>query len=532
MDSIFFMIQKTVKNAIVDTVRHPLRLILYSLLILSMIYALVVSFSPRGTPEYSFDDRILEGAYHAILYFISIPILLKGLSTGTSFFGMSDVNNIFTAPISEKKVLIYGVGRRLASMLLLVVTFASYGGMAVKMFDITLSNAFLLVCGIMLMLIVVQIITMFIFAAAGGHPIRAAVLKIIIYMMPVFSLSAVTIYMFSNGLTFENLYRALTLPMLEYVPITGWIHGLIFGIVSGNVVKVIIYSVLTAVIIIIGITAFIFVRLDYYEDVLGGAESYYEWRSSMRSGTVKDSVMMGEKKIDVRKTGIRRGYGASSIFFKHLREGSRRSRLMFFNINTVVLIFVSLITGMVIKTAADFLPSTVIYISAVVICVYVQFFFSAAGDWVKELSKPYIFLIPDSAVKKLIMAGATSIIKPFVDGIAAFGILGIAAGGNISDIIVSMAVYGSFGSVYIAANILAQRIVGTDGNRGVFIAFYMSFIVLLMIPGIGAGLLAVSWLGQFTYIAATVMGVPIFIWNIFVSFMIFLMCKNLLNNIE
>ena len=223
MDSIFFMIQKTVKNAIVDTVRHPLRLILYSLLILSMIYALVVSFSPGGTPEYSFDDRILEGAYHAILYFISIPILLKGLSTGTSFFGMSDVNNIFTAPISEKKVLIYGVGRRLASMLLLVVTFASYGGMAVKMFDITLSNAFLLVCGIMLMLIVVQIITMFIFAVAGGHPIRAAVLKIIIYMMPVFSLSAVTIYMFSNGLTFENLYRALTLPMLEYVPITGWL---------------------------------------------------------------------------------------------------------------------------------------------------------------------------------------------------------------------------------------------------------------------------------------------------------------------
>ena len=52
-------------------------------------------------------------AMQLILYFISIPILLKGLSTGTSFFGMSDVNNIFTAPISDKKILVYGVGRQL-----------------------------------------------------------------------------------------------------------------------------------------------------------------------------------------------------------------------------------------------------------------------------------------------------------------------------------------------------------------------------------------------------------------------------------
>lgn len=533
MDSIFYMLRKIVKNAVIDIVRHPMQLIMYSLLAASMVYAVIVSFSPVSTPDSSFDERILNGAYHAILYFISIPILLKGLSTGTSFFGMSDVNNIFTAPISDKKILVYGVGRQLASMLLLVFTFASYGGMAIKMFDVTLSNAVLLIGGIMLMLVLIQIITMLIFCISSGHPKRATVLKLIIYAMPVYALGTLTVYMFSNGITVGNFYNAITLEMLEYVPIIGWMHGIVFGVISGNTAKIMIYSLLLAVLTIIGIVVFIFTKLDYYEDVLGRAESYYEWRDAMRSGTMNDRIMMGSQKINLRNTGIKRGYGASSIFFKHLCEGSRRSRFMFFNINTVVLIFISLITGLVIKTAAgESIPTTAIYIAAVVICAYIQFFFSAAGDWVKELSKPYIFLIPDNAVKKLIMAGATSIIKPYTDGIIAFGILGIAVGGNIIDIIVSMLAYGSFGSVYIAANILAQRIVGMDGNRGVFITFYMSFIVLLMIPGIGIGLLAVSALGQLSFMAMTVIGVPVIVWNIFISFMIFLMCKNLLNNIE
>ena len=207
---------------------------------------------------------------------------------------------------------------------------------------------------------------------------------------------------------------------------------------------------------------------------------------------------------------------------------------MFFNINTVVLLGVSSVIGLAMKSFfSEPYRVTVIYIAAAVICAYIQFFFSAAGDWVKELNKPYIFLIPDSAVKKLIMAGATSIIKPFIDGAISFAFLWILVGGFITDVIVCALVYGSFGCIYIASNILAQRIVGISGNRGVFITFYMGIMVLLMIPGILAGIVLLSQLsGYLTAIAATIIGLPVLIWNIFISFMIFLMCKNLLNNIE
>ena len=167
------------------------------------------------------------------------------------------------------------------------------------------------------------------------------------------------------------------------------------------------------------------------------------------------------------------------------------------------------------------------------ICAYVQFFFSAAGDWVNELNKHYIFLIPADPVKKLIMAGATSIIKPFIDGAIAFLLLYVLVGGHFIDAVACILAYGSFGCIYISSNILAQRIVGISGNRGVFIAFYMGIIVLLMIPGIVAGVLLLSSVGaELTVIAATILTLPVTAWNIFVSFMIFLLCRNLLNNIE
>ena len=150
------------------------------------------------------------------------------------------------------------------------------------------------------------------------------------------------------------------------------------------------------------------------------------------------------------------------------------------------------------------------------------------------VNKPYIFLIPDNPVRKLIMAGATSIIKPFIDGAICYAFLWILVGGYFPDLIISALVYGSFGCIYIASNILAQRIVGISGNRGVFITFYMGIMVLLMIPGIVLGLLLLSSLtGHFlTVIAASVIGVPVLLWNLLISFVIFMLCRNLMNNIE
>lgn len=534
MKAIMYMLRKNIKNGVRDAFMHPMKLLVYGLVAASIVYAVIRGFTMEVDVNDKLDMRILSGAFLALLYLISIPIMLKGLSTGSSFFTMGDVNNLFVAPISPKKILVYGIGRQLAASLFLVVCFAAYGSMAIKMFDISWGNALILVAGIALMLFMVQMVTLLIFCLCSAHPVLTNYFKYFIYALALYALGSVISFMFINGMTLENLYTAITEDYLEFVPFIGWVHGVVFGLIDGSILNVVIYSSLLLLSCVVALLAFRFTKLDYYEDVLQNAESYYEFIANMRSGTVSDKMFPGSGRIRVRKTGITRGKGASTIFFKHLREGSRRSRLMFFNINTIVLIGVSAVIGFAMKsffTTQD--KATVIYIAAAVICAYIQFFFSAAGDWVKELNKPYIFLIPDDPVKKLIMAGATSIIKPFIDGFISFMLLFFIVGGNFVDALSCAIVYGSFGCIYISSNILAQRIVGISGNRGVFITFYMGIIVMLMIPGIVGGIFLLSNIGaELTSVAATILCLPVIVWNIIISLLIFLLCRNLLHNIE
>ena len=535
MTAIFYIIRKAVKNAVLDTLRHPARLILYLLIGVSLVYGVIMGFTMNAVDyELSKDIRALYGGYLALLHFISIPIMLKGLSSGTNFFSMSDVNNIFSAPLSPKKILVYGVGRQLLSMLFLVICFSSYGGMVMRVFRLSVSNALLLVGGILMTFVFVQMITLVIFCISSGHPKRANVLKYIIYAIPVYTLTVFGVHMFRDGLTIENLFYSMSVPSLEYSPMIGWVHGFIFGLLDNDIAKTAVYGILLIFMIIVSVLIFLYSKLDYYEDVLQGAENNYIFRDSIKTGTMSEALFLGSRKINVSHMGIGRGKGSSVIFYKHLREGTRRSRFRFLNISTAVLLGVALVTGIAINQLLSYNPfkNTIIYIGVTIICSYVQFFFSAAGDWVKELGKPYIFLIPEDPVKKLIMASATSIIKPFIDAGIAYIILAIVVGGAVPDIITSILVYGSFGGVYIAANVLAQRIVGMNGNRGVFITFYMSLIFLLMIPGILLGILSLSNAGELSIIAATMMGVPVFLWNMLISFLIFLMCRNLLNNAE
>lgn len=542
MTSIAYLIVMNIKNAILDTIRHPLRLILYLIIIFGMIYGAVLGFTSGDTNAGEFmqgltkesHGRLLSGLYLAVLFFISIPVMLKGLSSGTSFFSLSDVHNIFVAPISEKLILMYGIGRQLATMLILLITFAAYGGMLIKTFNLEPWETLLLITGIGFMLIMVQMTTLIIFTLACCHPIRARILKYIIYATAFGAVGIVVGNLFINGITLENTFVSITLPVLEYIPIAGWMHGLIFGILEYNFAKVLIYAALFFVMIIISVISLANFNSDFYEDVLSGAEDYHEFRENIRSGKVSEAAMFGDgKALKKGRLGIRRGKGASAIFFKQIREGSRRIKLLFFNINTVVLVLITLVIGLGMKIAMPEVDPTIIYLAVSIIGAYVQFFFSAASDWVKELTKPYIYLIPDDPVKKLVMAAATGLIKPFIDGLAAFIILGLFIRGEICDIIVSALMYGSFGCIYIAANILAQRLVGVDSTGGVFITFYMSLIVLTLLPGVIFGVMCLSqFAAVFGNMASTLFDFPIFAWNMLVSAIIFLACRNLLDNSE
>lgn len=538
MNAVIYMLKKTVKNGILDILRHPAQLAVYIFIVLSTVGGIVSALTSNvGTEQEFFDLRILQAAYLLILYFISVPIMLKGTNSSTTFFKLSDAANIFTAPISEKQVLVYGVGKQMATILLLLLCFISYGTMAVQYFSLTIWDAVWLLLGIAVMLFEVQLVTILIFCLCSGRPKRIRIMKYLIYLLVIIPIAAVLFELFSNGLTYESILSAASRPYFSYIPLTGWTSGMFMGIVTGNLRSVLICGGFLLVFSVFAITVFMMSKPDYYENVLQKTESVYEWRNAIKTGTVSDKNMMSEKKkVKLGRTGINKGKGASTFFYKQLREMSRRSRIPFLNINTAVLISFVIVVGFLVKAFGSEIvsPSMIMTMAAILSC-YIQFFFTVSDDWVMELQKPYIFIIPASPVKKLIAACATSVIKPLIDGTIAFTIGGIVFSANAADIFGCITLYFSCGLMYTSLNVLVQRFMGRAGNRGILMVVYVILLFIALLPGIiVSAVLFITSASQLSYLSflAARLCLPAAICNFIIAFLVFLISKRTLNNME
>ncbi len=538
MKAIIYMLRKTVKNGIIDILHHPLQLIVYLFIALTTVSGIVIALTRNIGYEQSHSDfRILQGAYLMILYFISVPIMLKGTNASTTFFKMSDVANVFTAPISEKRILVYGVGRQMATILMLLVCFISYGAIAVQYFSLTIWDAVLLLLGIGVMLFEVQMVTVLIFCVCNGRPARIRMMKYAIYFIIIIPIAIALIQLFARGFVYENLLSAVSLPYLNYIPIIGWTSGMFMGIIMGSTANVWIYASLLLLFAVFAILIFVYSKADYYEDVLQKTESVYEFRNAIKNGNVSDKNMMSDrKKVKIGRTGISKGSGASVFFYKQLREMSRRSRIPFININTAVLTAFIIIIGFALRTFENskITASMTLTITAILSC-YIQFFFTVSDDWIKELQKPYIFMVPASPVKKLIMSCATSVIKPFIDGVIAFAIGGTLFSASPIDILACIAVYFSCGLVYTSLNVLVQRFMGKTGNRGVLMVVYMLLLFVALTPGIVVSatlFFTASAKIPYNIFLAARLCFPAAACNFIIAFLVLLLSKRTLNNME
>ncbi len=538
MKAIIYMLRKTVKNGIIDILHHPLQLIVYLFIALTTVSGIVIALTRNIGYEQSHSDfRILQGAYLMILYFISVPIMLKGTNASTTFFKMSDVANVFTAPISEKRILVYGVGRQMATILMLLVCFISYGAIAVQYFSLTIWDAVLLLLGIGVMLFEVQMVTVLIFCVCNGRPARIRMMKYAIYFIIIIPIAIALIQLFARGFVYENLLSAVSLPYLNYIPIIGWTSGMFMGIIMGSTANVWIYASLLLLFAVFAILIFVYSKADYYEDVLQKTESVYEFRNAIKNGNVSDKNMMSSrKKVKIGRTGISKGSGASVFFYKQLREMSRRSRIPFININTAVLTAFIIIIGFALRTFENskITASMTLTITAILSC-YIQFFFTVSDDWIKELQKPYIFMVPASPVKKLIMSCATSVIKPFIDGVIAFAIGGALFSASPIDILACIAVYFSCGLVYTSLNVLVQRFMGKTGNRGVLMVVYMLLLFVALTPGIVVSatlFFTASAKIPYNIFLAARLCFPAAACNFIIAFLVLLLSKRTLNNME
>ena len=487
MGALFYMMRKRLKNSLLELLHHPGRLVAYLFVLGMLLFSGLTNMRAPAGPDAYTDIRLLEGIYLGLLLLITVPSLLVGLRSGANLFTLSDVNNLFISPVSPRKILLYGLLRQMGASLLMMVFFFSYAGMAVRSFGLTPLMAVLLIAGFAVTVFLVQLLTMLIYSFSNGSPARIRGVKTVLILLVGAALAAVGVPLLQNGLGPDSLYAAVSQPLLEWIPFVGWMKGLLFSLWEGRTLWAAGFGGL-----LLGGTAgvvalFLHIEPDYYEDVLQNAETTYEIRAAAKEGRVTNAG--GGREIKVRDTGIGRGWGASAFFFKHLREMRRRSRLVFVGGSTLLQLAGGVILALVLRFAGggEMSPGMVM-IMVTTMCLYILLFTNSAGEWGRELAKPYLYLVPAGPFAKLLWASLTSLIKPLVDGVVIFLGVGIAAGARPFTTVMCMLLYASFGALFTAANILSQRLFGKAGNQGLLLFLYVLMLMILVLPGLAGGI--------------------------------------------
>ncbi len=528
MSALCYLSRRQIKNFIRELVHHPGKLVMYLLIIAGIsvsVFSAVFS-SDEAEKHITADIGFLHGIYLGAMLLIALPVLFRGLKSGATFFRMSDVHFLFIAPISPKRILFYGLIKQLLASIFVMLILMVYSSMLIDLFGIAVWQVVVLAVGAAVMLCAMQALSMMLYSLTNGKKRPGQIALLLIFACVAAQLAIYVAAFFANGADVDSAVSALSSPYLEYVPLIGWMKGAVFGFLFGNYLAAGIYTALFAAAIGAAVAVFAVRDLDFYEDVLQSTARADEIRKNKREG----KMSFGTGKVRVTSTGIKKGWGPNVLFYKHLLEGKRKNRF-FISAQAIFLLLFSVLFVVIFRISTDgaMPPDYVIAVSAM-FCCYIQFFFSASGDWSLELEKTPIYLIPASPFQKLLWASMTTVIRPFMEGIVIFAVLYAILQSNPLLALVCALLYGTTGLLYTACNILFQKLFGkTTANRGPVMFFYMLCVLLAAAPGIVSSILVWVFVPG---IPSFVVGLPYIGWTAGVSVLIICLCKNILDHVE
>ena len=155
-----------------------------------------------------------------------------------------------------------------------------------------------------------------------------------------------------------------------------------------------------------------------------------------------------------------------------------------------------------------------------------QVFSSSTGRWLRELLMPYIYMLPEPPFKKLVGVCRESILQSAAEAVIVMVPVGLVVGASPLDILGCALARFGFALLFMAGNILVERLFGQMMNKGLIIGLFFLAMILLALPGVIAG--AVLGMAAGVFAAMAVMTA----WCAAAAALIAFLCRDILDVAE
>ena len=364
---------------------------------------------------------------------------------------------VFTAPSDPKLVLISSAWMNYLFSIIVWILIG-IGSMTVFRIPI-LSAVVILLAGCVLELAFEVSVMIFLYT---NDRVSEKVMKGIRMGIKIFLIAcalAVILYFRKNGLTLDSVWTLLDMPGLQMIPALGWQIAIYRLILLGPTTLNVICSLLYLVMVAVSVMAAIRMKCDggYYEEAAKFADDYADLKKRQKNGEMVFGLS-GKKRSFRRVREKIAGKGAQAIFYRQLLEYKKERFFIFDKITLISLILAFVFSYSLGDPAADsgagqlFLLGVVAYVSLVMS--------GYLGKWESELKNPYLFLVPDTPLRKMWYATLMEHIKAFVNGCIICIPIGIFWHVNPVEIIFCILIYVVIQADRLYTTVLAQCLLG------------------------------------------------------------------------
>mgnify|MGYP001083369751 CR=1 FL=1 len=522
------------KNQLKEAVKHPAKLIyvlfLGAMLVLSTVGGKANEGSISARPLYELTAIMV--LFYSMMFLITFMNGVNGGAGNFPLFTLSDVGMLFPSPLRPNKVLFYGLLRQLGLSLLLGFFLLFQYSWLHAAYGMEYGHLLLIVVGYGLCLFLGQVCAMAAYVRTSGDDGARRWVRYCVYIVTV-GFVALLLLNCRDSIMRSDIEGTISAAagFLSktgvFFPVSGWAAGLIGGLLAGEYTTVIICAALMLAAFGICLLLVVKNKNNYYEDVLQSAEVAQSAITAKREGQPAEVT---PNKVRLGKIGVGRGWGSNALFYKHLLENRRSGALVFSKMSIIfmlIIIGVSFIYKMLlVDEDGGNMPA---FIAVFAMSTYMQLFSESLGRFNWELSKPYIYLMPEPPFKKLLWATAETLMADCIEAVVIFVPVSFILGIGPVPAVMCVLARISFSLLFTAGNIMVERIFGTVRSKGLMLFFYIISLMLLSVPGLGLGFV-IGNTEMLPGITGTLLG--IIICNVPIALLIMFLCRNLLQHAE
>lgn len=208
----------------------------------------------------------------------------------------------------------------------------------------------------------------------------------------------------------------------KFFPVAGWTNLVYTGIAYNNMVYTVI-GIVIVVALIAGILAlYLNTDLDYYESAMAGAQKLADMKEAKRAGVDTDTSKINAK-IKVGKETLKKGWGASAFTYRHFLENSRGAKLFFINPLGIIYRIITFGYGLMMDKMSIMDSPKGNLVAVMVMMIMLNAVVYGGGKTILEFNRPYIFMVPEKASKKLMACIAASLPEMIFDAILCGGLV-------------------------------------------------------------------------------------------------------------